>query len=123
MDAFVSGETEDLAGFLAEEVVFSSPVTDYQGRNRVAHLLRLIGRQLEDLRTSGKWSDGSSETVWAFSAQAGGGPLDGMMREERDASGALVHITLFLRPYGALKTAIARMSDLLREEPLPEVMA
>jgi hypothetical protein len=118
IDVLASGETDRLTGLLADDVVFSSPVTDYRGRSRVAHLLGLIARSLQELRTTAKW-DGETEAVSAFTALAGGNQLEGMLREQRNTAGAVAHVTLFLRPYQALKAAIGHMRELLEEEPLP----
>jgi hypothetical protein len=42
-----------------------------------------------------------------------------MLREQRDSSGALAHVTLYLRPYRVLRAAMARMGELLARSPLP----
>jgi hypothetical protein len=119
LDVWASGETEQLMGLLAETVVFSSPVADYEPRVRASHVLGLIPGVVDEVRATMRW-DGDRETVSAFTARIGDDRLDGMLREERDGSGALVHVTLFLRPYRSLTAAIGRMRELLAESPLPE---
>ena len=57
-------------------------------------------------------------TVSAFTARCQGNEMQGMLREQRDGSGALVHVTLFLRPYRALRAAIAQMGELLARNPV-----
>jgi hypothetical protein len=119
IDVWTSGETGELTDLLAEDVVFSSPVADYEGRRRASHILGLIARVLDDVRATARW-DSEREAVSALTARVGSERLDGMLREERDGSGSLVHVTLFLRPYRPLRAAIGRMRVLLDEDPLPE---
>jgi hypothetical protein len=113
-----SGDNGSLAGVLAEDATFSSPVADYRGRADAAHILGLVARVLEDVEKTGEW-DAGRETVSAFAARARGDHLQGMLCERRDEAGRVVHVTLFLRPYRALTRAIERMRELLAESPLP----
>jgi hypothetical protein len=119
IDVWTSGETGGLADLLAGDAVFSSPVADYEGRRRASHILGLIARVLDDVRATARW-DSERETVSALTARVGSDRLEGMLREERDGSGSLVHVTLFLRPYRPLNVAIGRMRALLEQDPLPE---
>ncbi len=113
-----SGDSDVLPGVLAEQVTFSSPVTDYHGRANAAHVLGLIARVLEDVEQTAEW-DAERETVCAFAARMHDEHLEGMLRERRDESGQVVHVTLFLRPYRTLGRAIEQMRELLVESPLP----
>jgi hypothetical protein len=113
-----SGDIDSLPDVLAERATFSSPVADYHGRANAAHVLGLIARVLEDVEKTGEW-DAERETVCAFAARVHGDQLQGMLRERRDETGRLVHVTLFLRPYRTLGRAIERMRELLAESPLP----
>jgi hypothetical protein len=113
-----SGDLERLPELLAEHATFSSPVTDYRGRREAAHILRLIADVLEDVENTGEWSS-EDETVCAFAARVNGDHVEGMLREQRDERGRLVHVTLFLRPYRALRTAIQGMREQLATNPLP----
>ena len=72
---------------LAADVTFNSPVRSYHGRDDVAHLLELIGGLLADLRVT-RLVDAPGETVAFVSAGAGERPLDGVLDERRDDSGA-----------------------------------
>jgi hypothetical protein len=119
VSAWQSGETRHLADALAEDVTFSSPVTDYRGRANTAHMLGLIARALEQVETTAAWQL-ERDSVWALAARAHGHELEGLLRESRDATGRLVHVTLFLRPYRALRQAIETMGELLAQSPLPE---
>jgi len=113
-----SGAIGDLAGLLADDAEFSSPAADYAGRRDVSHMLGLIARVLQDVRAGPQWGDGN-ETVSAFTARFQGEEMQGMLREQRDSSGALAHVTLYLRPYPVLRAAMARIGQLLARSPLP----
>jgi hypothetical protein len=118
-----SGDVDSLPDVLTERVTFSSPVTDYHGRAHAAHMLTLIARVLEDVEQTGQW-EAERETVCAFVAHMHGEHmhgehLQGMLREQRDETGHLVQVTLFMRPYHTLGRAIERMRELLAECPLP----
>lgn len=112
--AWQSRDTGTLPGLLAENVTFSSPVADCPGRENASHVLGLIAQVLEDVSTGPEWNAGN-ETVSAFTARFEGEEMQGMLREQRDDSNALVHVTLFLRPYRTLRAAIARMGELLND--------
>ena len=113
-----SGAIGDLAGLLADDAEFSSPAADYAGRRDVSHMLDLITRVLQDVRAGPQWG-GGNETVSSFTARFEGEEMQGMLREQRDRSGALAHVTLYLRPYRVLRAAMARMGELLARSPLP----
>lgn len=114
-----TGAVDRLPDRLAEHAVFSSPVADYAGRDRVCHMLGLIARVVDDVRPTAVWGGTDRDAVSAFAARVGDEQVEGMLREEYDEAGALEHVTLFLRPYRVLKVAIARMRELLEEDPLP----
>ena len=102
---------------MAENATFSSPVADYVGAASASQVLALIPRVLEDVRPGPEW-DAGNETVAAFTARFHGEEMQGMLREQRDGSNALVHVTLFLRPYRTLRAAIERMGELLARSPV-----
>jgi hypothetical protein len=113
-----SGAIGDLAGLLADDARFSSPAADYAGRRDVSHMLGLVTRVLRDVRAGPQWG-GGNETVSSFTARFEGEEMQGMLRERRDSSGALAHVTLYLRPYRVLRAAVARTGELLARSPLP----
>jgi hypothetical protein len=113
-----TGGTGALTGLLAEDVTFSSPVADYQGRENAAHLLNLIATVLEDVEPGRGWG-GGPDWLTAFTARVDGAELQGILREERGPAGQLVHVTLFLRPQQVLRVAIAKMRQRLADSPLP----
>jgi hypothetical protein len=116
LQAWRFGDTAALPGLLAENATFSSPVADYAGGQNASHMLRLIAQVLEDVRPGPEWNTGN-ETVSAFTARFQGAEMQGMLREQRDSSNALVHVTLFLRPYRTLRAAITQMGELLARSP------
>jgi len=118
LQAWRSGDTAALPGLLAENATFSSPVADYAGRANASHLLGLIAEVLADVRPGPEWHAGN-ETLTAFTARFQDHEMQGMLREQFDGSNALVHVTLFLRPYLTLRAAIARMGELLARSPVP----
>jgi hypothetical protein len=117
-----TGGTGALPDLLAEDVTFSSPAADYHGRENAAHMLGLIATVIQDVEPVRSWGD-ERESVTAFTARIDDGELQGILREERDPSGTLVQVTLFLRPYRVLRAAIATMRDRLADSPLPQPAA
>jgi hypothetical protein len=117
IQAWQSGDSGAVRSLLAQNATFSSPATEYAGADNVSHVLRLIAQVLEDVRSGPEWNAGN-DTVSAFTARCQGDEMQGMLREQRDVSGALVHVTLFLRPYRTLRTAMARVGELLDRNPL-----
>jgi len=118
VSALRSGDIGSVSGVLADDVVFSSPVADYRGRAAVSHLLGLISTVVEDVEPGPEWA-GDGDSVYAFTAHVSGEPIQGLLRELGGEAGTLTQVTLFLRPYGVLRAAIARMGRLLADSPLP----
>jgi hypothetical protein len=104
VSALRSGDTGPLSGLLADDAVFSSPV-------------------IEEIAPGQEWVRewaGERDCVYTFTAQVSGEQVQGLMREQRGSAGTLTHVTLFLRPYSVLRTAIAKMSRLMTDSPLPQ---
>lgn len=114
-----SKDTTQLPASLAEGVTFSSPVTDYHGRARAAHLLATIATVLDSVQQTRQWTDGQ-QRIFAFTARFADQELQGVLREELSETGSLTHVTLFLRPYRALRAAIAEMARRLEDSPPPQ---
>jgi hypothetical protein len=114
LQAWRSGDAAAMPFLLAENATFSSPVADYAGRPAASRVLGLIAQVLDEVRPGQEWGTGD-DVVSAFTARFGGAEMQGMLREERDRAGALVHVTLYLRPYRTLRAAIARMTELLAQ--------
>ncbi|MEV5646778.1 nuclear transport factor 2 family protein [Nocardia sp. NPDC052254] len=113
-----SKDSTQLPAMLAEEATFSSPVADYHGRARAAHLLATIATVVDSVCETRRWSDGQ-QAMFAFTARFAGQELQGVLREEVSETGSLTHVTLFLRPYRVLRAAIAEMARRLDESPPP----
>lgn len=107
-----------MAAAVADSVVFSSPVTDYHGRDAALHILATIGEVIDN-PTLIEQQESETTTFSRFVASIGGDELHGLLHEERDPAGRLVHITLFVRPFAVLRTAIAAMRTRLERAPLP----
>ncbi|MGW6333705.1 hypothetical protein [Nocardia rhamnosiphila] len=118
LTAWRTGRTDELAAAVADAVVFSSPVTDYRGRDAALHILATIGEVIENPILF-EQQEGETTTFSRFAASIGDDELHGLLHEERDSTGRLVHITLFLRPLAVLRTAIAAMRTRLERSPLP----
>jgi hypothetical protein len=117
-----SGDIESLRGRLSDDVVFSSPAADYHGPAAVSHMLGLISTVLDEVDPSREWID-ERDSVSAFTARVSGSHVEGLLREQRGPAGTLTHVTLFLRPYAVLRTAIARMRELMADAPPPRPSA
>ncbi|MFB8003515.1 hypothetical protein [Nocardia sp. NPDC056000] len=114
-----SKDATPLPSLLAEEAIFSSPVADYHGRARAAHLLGTIATVLDSVQQTRQWTDGQ-QGMFAFTARFADHELQGVLREELSDTGSLTHVTLFLRPYRALRAAIAEMARRLEDSPPPQ---
>jgi hypothetical protein len=119
LHAWQSGDTASLSVLLAENATFRSPVADYAGRANASHVMKLIGGVLNEIRPTTEWG-ADRDTVSAFTARVQGEEVQGMLSEERDDSGALLRVTLFIRPYRTLRTAIGLMGELLAGSLLPD---
>ena len=113
-----SPDRRALAESLSDSVRFHSPVSDYEGRDDVAHLLSLIATVLEDLRPTRELGTSASRTTF-LEATVDDQPIQGVLDERHDASGRLLEATLMLRPLSALRRAVAAMAQALDDEPLP----
>ena len=119
LDALRARDADALGKLTAEEVRFHSPVTDYEGRAQVVHLLRTIGDVLDSVEAEETF-DAPAVTVTLAKARVGNREADALIREEVDASGAIVDLTLMLRPLDVLMDAVERMGQALAADPLPD---
>ena len=117
-----AGPTAAVAGHLAEEIVFDSPVARYRGRDDVAHLLSLIARCVEDVRPAHGFTD-DGRSVGEFTATVDGQPLNGVLIQQLDGAGLIGELTLFIRPLTTLRRAVEKMRSSLAESPLPSTRA
>jgi hypothetical protein len=110
LEAIANRDRGALAGLLAEDVVFHSPVQTYRGRQQVVHLLATIGGILEDLNVT-REVDG----VTFLTARIEEHPMDGVLDQHADDHGRISEMTLMLRPLAALQAGVARMTRALAE--------
>ena len=110
MEAIRAGDRGALAAMVADDVVFHSPTTTYEGRDQVVQLLALIGTVYE-----GMTSTREVETVTFVKGHVGDEDLNGVLVEIKDDEGRITEITLLLRPLAALQTAVRQMARALAE--------
>ena len=103
---------------MAEAVCFHSPVADYEGRAEVAHLLWLIASVVREVEPTRELVDGTARTSF-ITGVVDGQPVQGVLDEHYDQQGLLTAATLMLRPFAALRVAIAAMAAALEADPLP----
>ena len=110
---------DDVAGRLADDVTFHSPVATYRGRADVAHLLATIGGLVEAVEPVHEVTGPLGRATF-FTARLAGRDGDGVL-EERYGSGGdeVVQLRLMLRPLEALIPAVKAMGAALAADPLP----
>lgn len=112
VSAISEHDREALSAMVADDVVFNGPVTTYQGRDQVVHLLALIGTVLDDFTPTRE-----VETVTFVKAHLDGEELDGALVEITDDNGRIAEITLLMRPLTMVQTAVRRLARALAEGP------
>ena len=111
-------DRDALEALLAYAARFHSPVADYEGHADVAHLLTLIATVVDDIQPTRELEDGEATTTF-FSGTVAGRPAQGVLDERHHDHGRLVDATLMLRPFAALRVAMAAMAAALDAAPLP----
>lgn len=122
IDLLGPAHADQLAGLLADDVTFSSPVADYRGKPDVLHLLGLIGQVLDERLATDVAFDGASRLT-SIEASVRGERVEGIIRELHDERARVTHATLFLRPLRPLRAAVGAMAELLAQSPLPSAMS
>jgi hypothetical protein len=89
-----SGDADSLPQVLAEDATFSCPVTEHHGSAQAALMLGLSARVFDVVEPGSGWHT-DSDTVSAFTPRVGRDQVQGMLREQSDETGRLVHVTLF----------------------------
>jgi uncharacterized protein len=105
-------DRDALGALLASDVRFHSPVADYDGRDDVAQLLSLIAGVLDDVRVRRQLT-GERELTSFLAGCVGEAAFDAVLDEHYDDRGAVVELTLMLRPLSTLRAAIALMGAAL----------
>jgi len=117
LDAWSNGDAAVLADALDDDVTFSSPYQDYEGRATAARVLALVGETLEGVGRCRSWGN-DEHSITTFTASVEGLPLEGVILEEREAH-MLTQVTLYLRPFESLRAAMKQMRGRLAEKPPP----
>ena len=107
---------------LSDQVVFHSPVRDYDGRENVAHILMTIGAVLHEIEVENQLV-AARQVVTVIRAVHADQRMSGVLIETYDALGRVEHATLLLRPLATLLNAIAAMRAALERSPLPTRLA
>jgi hypothetical protein len=96
----------------ADDIRFSSPFADYQGRATVARLFTHIPHVFDELQVRRELA-GEREIATVLHGRIADEPADAILDERYDEDGRIQELTLMLRPYAAVKLAMRRMHDAL----------
>jgi len=109
--AVLAGDEEAAIATLADDVVFSSPAVykPYQGRERVAALLRVVATVFEDFRYVDEWRDGPT-TILRFRARVGDRELEGVDILEAGGDGRVGRLTVLVRRLSGLQALAAAVA-------------
>lgn len=109
IDAFIAGDAQIAAGFIAPDATFNSPVRSYRGAEQIQTLWAAIDGIVKDIQLVAVL-DGDGETAGFFEGSVGGEAIDGALRVRGRNDSPVTDVTLMLRPYGPMKAAITEMS-------------
>src|SRR3954452_12327415 len=104
-EAFLSGDAAGAGALLAEDVTFHSPVRDYHGRERVAAVLGMVTRVLGRGSVEAVLEGPDDDTATFFTAQVGGGTLEGVVRVRGSSD-----VYLMARPLSVLLPAVEELA-------------
>jgi hypothetical protein len=104
--------TADLTALFAADARFASPFADYDNRDHIAYLFRLIPQVLEDAAVVRELQgpDGGRATV--LHGRIGEHAADAILEERYAPDGTIAEAMLLLRPLAAVKEAVRRMGEL-----------
>ncbi len=111
-DAFLERDAPAMAAELAPDAVFHSPVADYEGRDRIGVVLAAVIQVMAAPQPT-RLIEGSGETLLAFTAELEGSAGDGVLLATGERDGAILELTLMVRPLATLLDAVDRMRVLL----------
>ncbi len=96
---------------LARDVVFRSPAVHrpYQGKEKVAGILRLVATVFENFRYTREWRDGRT-TILFFEASVGDRELQGVDILEENEAGEIAGFTVMIRPLSGLQAVAGAMT-------------
>jgi SnoaL-like domain len=114
-------EAKDLAAvtaLLAEDVVFSSPVSfqPYRGRETVGWILATVATVFEDFVYIDEIDNGA-HSMLRFSARVGERAVEGVDLIELDDAGAIRALTVMIRPLSGLQALAEAMAERFGKRP------
>ena len=109
--AIEAGDEDAALATLSPEVVFRSPAVhrQYDGRDTVAALLRVVAGTFENFRYRNEWRDGAT-TILFFEANVGDRDLQGVDILEHGADGLVERFTVMVRPLSGLQALAAAVA-------------
>jgi hypothetical protein len=112
--AIEAGDHDAALATLADDVVFRSPAVHkpYEGKEKVAGILRLVATVFENFRYTNEWRDGAT-TILFFEANVGDRELQGVDILEENGAGEIVAFTVMIRPLSGLQAVAGTMAGLL----------
>jgi hypothetical protein len=109
--AIEAGDHDAALATLADDVVFRSPAVHkpYEGKEKVAGILRLVATVFENFRYTNEWRDGAT-TILFFEANVGDRELQGVDILEENGAGEIVVFTVLIRPLSGLQAVAGTMA-------------
>jgi hypothetical protein len=109
--AIEAGDHDAALATLADDVVFRSPAVHkpYEGKEKVAGILRLVAAVFENFRYTNEWQDGAT-TILFFEANVGDRELQGVDILEESRTGEIVAFTVMIRPLSGLQAVAGTMA-------------
>jgi hypothetical protein len=112
VQAFEAGDHDAMLAHLASDASFHSPVTHYDGRERIAPVLIAL-TQVVTIPFIALVFDAPGQTAAFFTATVEGRPAQGALLIHAAGDAPATGLMLWLRPLKALLTGIERMRALL----------
>ena len=106
IDAFLSGDTQSAVALVARDATFHSPIRDYAGSEQIATVWNAVAGIVQSARPISVHERGS-ETIAFFKGAIKAQPVDGVLRTLTDEADRVTDIMLMVRPWAALRSAIA----------------
>jgi hypothetical protein len=109
--AIEAGDHDAALATLADDVVFRSPAVHkpYEGKEKVAGILRLVATVFENFRYTNEWREGAT-TILFFEANVGDRELQGVDILEESRTGEIVAFTVMIRPLSGLQAVAGTMA-------------
>ncbi|MDT0328646.1 nuclear transport factor 2 family protein [Nocardiopsis lambiniae] len=125
-EAVEARDADAIAGLLADDVVFTSPVAfkPHHGKAVTAAILRAVLRVFEDFRYVGEYTSADDrEHVLRFRATVSGREIEGCDLLRFDDAGRIEALTVIVRPLSGLQALADAMNarfDRVRQEAAAE---